>query len=270
MEKQKQSEAAVLYEGVGCGLRFKEGKISYKKTNLQWTEYMWNPITGCTKISDGCKNCCAESMAKRLKGMAQTKYNNVFEPTFHRDALCEPFNIGDSSFIFVCSMGDIFHEQIRDKEILKIFKVMNDAGWHTFQVLTKRPKRLLKLADKINWTSNIWVGITVEDDKYKFRIDDLRKIEPCVRFISFEPLLGEIKDLNLNGIDWVIVGGENGNGAREMKKEWVLPIQKQCEKKMIPFFFKGWGGYKCKKKHGTYLNGRQYHQIPEPSFLGTL
>lgn len=233
------------------------------KTKIQWTEVTWNPVTGCTKISDGCKNCYAERMSKRLYAMGNPRYINGFTVTVHNDLLDAPLKIKQHKVIFVNSMSDLFHKDVSDEIIVNIFDTMNKAYWHTFQVLTKRPERVLQM-DKdglLHWSPNIWLGTTVENDKYIDRIEDLRRTKAQLKFISCEPLLGSLKDINLDNIQWVIVGGESGPKSREMKKEWVLEIKDLCRKANIPFFFKQWGGTN-KKKTGRMLDGEIYDEYP--------
>lgn len=233
------------------------------KTKIQWTEMTWNPITGCTKISDGCQNCYAARMAKRLKAMGNPRYINEFEVTVHKDLLEVPLDIKQPKMIFVNSMSDLFHKDVPDDIIIKVFETMNKAHWHTFQVLTKRPERVLEMdqAGLLKWSSNIWMGTTVENDKYIDRIDKLRKTKANIKFLSCEPLLGSLKDISLEEIDWVIVGGESGPKSREMKKEWVLELKELCEKYGVAFFFKQWGGIN-KKKSGRLLDGKTYDDYP--------
>lgn len=233
------------------------------KTKIQWTEMTWNPITGCTKISDGCLNCYAARMAKRLKAMGNPRYINEFEVTVHKDLLGVPIEIKQPKMIFVNSMSDLFHKDVPDDIIIEVFETMNKAYWHTFQVLTKRPERVLAMdkAGLLKWSSNIWMGTTVENDKYIDRIDKLRKTKANIKFLSCEPLLGSLKDISLEGIDWVIVGGESGPKSREMKKEWVLELKELCEKEGVAFFFKQWGGIN-KKKSGRMLDGKTYDGYP--------
>lgn len=230
-------------------------------SRIEWTEETWNPVTGCTKISSGCKNCYAERMAKRLHAMGQPNYKSEFEPTFHEHMLSRPLGMKKPRMIFVNSMSDTFHESLTDEQILKIFKVMNQTFQHTFQVLTKRSDRLLELSDKINWTDNIWMGVTVEHTKTRERIEDLRRTSAKTKFLSIEPLVGRVAGLNLSNIDWVIVGGESGPGARPMKEEWVIEIRDACVKSSTPFFFKQWGGVN-KKKAGRLLENRIWDQMP--------
>ncbi len=233
-----------------------------QKSSIDWTDSSWNPVTGCTKISDGCKHCYAEKMALRLRGMGQKKYENGFELTLHPGVLNEPLKWARPNMIFVCSMGDLFHEDVPDDYIARVFHVMNRAKQHTFQVLTKRSSRLSKIAKSLRWTDNIWAGVTVESSKYKQRIDDLKTLPAKIKFLSLEPLLSELPNIKLNGINWVIVGGESGTGARPMSKEWVSDIKNQCECKEIPFFFKQWGGVN-KKAAGKVLEGRIWNEMPQ-------
>lgn len=231
-------------------------------TSIEWTEATWNPVTGCTKISLGCKNCYAERMALRLQAMGQRNYANGFEVTMHPQALDIPLRWKKPQTIFVNSMSDLFHRDVPTEFILKIFHIMREANWHRYQVLTKRPGRLLELNSRIDWQANIWMGVTVESEDYLYRIDDLRKTEAAVKFLSLEPLLGPLPKLNLEGIDWVIVGGESGPGSRLIKKEWVEDICSRCCLSGVPFFFKQWGGIN-KKKAGKMLNGRIWNQMPD-------
>ncbi len=233
------------------------------KTKIQWTEMTWNPITGCTKISDGCLNCYAARMAKRLKAMGNPRYINEFEVTVHKDLLEVPLDIKQPKMIFVNSMSDLFHKDVPDDIIIKVFETMNKAYWHTFQVLTKRPERVLEMdqAGLLKWSPNIWMGTTVENDKYVDRIDKLRETKANIKFLSCEPLLGSLKDISLEEIDWVIVGGESGPKSREMKKGWVLELKDLCEKDGVAFFFKQWGGIN-KKKSGRSLDGKTYDGYP--------
>ena len=233
------------------------------KTKIQWTEMTWNPITGCTKISDGCLNCYAARMAKRLKAMGNPRYINEFAVTVHKDLLEVPLDIKQPKMIFVNSMSDLFHKDVPDDIIIKVFETMNKAHWHTFQVLTKRPERVLAMdqAGLLKWSSNIWMGTTVENDKYVDRIDKLRETKANIKFLSCEPLLGSLKDISLEEIDWLIVGGESGPKSREMEKEWVLELKELCEKDGVAFFFKQWGGIN-KKKSGRLLDGKTYDGYP--------
>lgn len=228
---------------------------------IEWTGSTWNPITGCTKISPGCKNCYAERMARRLKAMGQPNYANGFQVALHEHILELPLQWKKPQTIFVNSMSDLFHKDVPVDFIKKAFNVMNNAYWHSFQILTKRSDRLLKLSSKLIWSPNIWIGVSVENEKYKYRIDSLRLIEAGIKFVSFEPLLEPLGILNLEGIDWVIVGGESGPGARPMKESWVIDIRNQCVEEGVPFFFKQWGGFN-KKKAGRLLDRRTWNEMP--------
>lgn len=231
------------------------------KSTIEWTESTWNPVTGCTKISDGCKRCYAERMALRLKAMGQPNYTNGFEVTLHERMLELPLKWKKPQMIFINSMSDLFHEDVPSEFIYRVFDIMQQADWHTYQVLTKRAERLQELSPELIWKSNIWMGVTVENANYVGRIDNLRNTGAKLKFISFEPLLSEIPDLDLRGIDWAIVGGESGPGARPMKEEWVIDIRQQCYDNNVPFFFKQWGGTN-KKKAGRLLEGRTWDGIP--------
>jgi protein gp37 len=231
---------------------------------IEWTGSTWNPVTGCKKISLGCKHCYAERMANRLKAMGQPNYIKGFELALHDHALELPIQWKKPQTIFVNSMSDLFLESVPPKFIKRVFNIMNAAHWHTFQVLTKRSERLLSLSPKLKWTPNIWMGVSVENEDYVFRIDHLRKTGAHVKFISIEPLLGPLPNLDLGGIDWVIVGGESGPGARPLNPEWVIDIRDQCQRAKIPFFFKQWGGTN-KKKTGKELEGKIWHEMPSLS-----
>ena len=234
------------------------------KSSIEWTESTWNPITGCTKISTGCANCYAERMAIRLKAMGQPNYINGFEVTMHDHVLDAPLHWKKPQTIFVNSMSDLFHENVPEYFILKIFNVMNNAHWHRFQVLTKRSDRLAAMSYKLPWTQNIWMGVTVESAGYKYRIDDLRHSDAYIKFLSMEPLLGPVRDLDLANIDWVIVGGESGPKARPIEIEWIREIRDRCETSNVPFFFKQWGGIR-KKKKGRTLDGKIWDELPAAS-----
>jgi protein gp37 len=228
---------------------------------IEWTESTWNPLTGCTKISPGCKHCYAERMALRLQAMRQANYANGFDLTLHENALELPLKWKKRQTIFVNSMSDLFHDAVPLDFIFKTFDVMRRAYWHNFQVLTKRSQRLLELAPQLSWTPNIWMGVSVETLQYTFRIDHLRRTGAIVKFLSLEPLLGPLPGLNLEGIDWVIAGGESGPGARPMDAAWVLEIRDQCLDARVPFFFKQWGGTR-KRKAGRELEGRTWDEMP--------
>ncbi|HYM92809.1 MAG TPA: phage Gp37/Gp68 family protein [Chitinophagaceae bacterium] len=231
------------------------------QSSIEWTEMTWNPTTGCNKISAGCKYCYAEVMARRLQAMGIEKYKDGFELRLHPDALSIPYEWKSPKIVFVNSMSDMFHKDVSLSFIQKVFKTMNENPQHTFQVLTKRSDVLLKYHKELNWTHNIWMGVSVEDARVKNRIDDLRKTNAKIKFLSCEPLIGPLYKMNLKRIDWVIVGGESGRKPRPMNVDWVLNIQGQCEKSKVPFFFKQWGGTN-KKKTGRILKGRTYDEMP--------
>ena len=228
---------------------------------IEWTGSTWNPVTGCTKISPGCKHCYAERMAKRLQAMGQKNYVNGFELAMHPHALEMPLTWKKPQTIFVNSMSDLFLDEVPAEFIKQVFDVMNRAHWHTFQVLTKRAERLSQLSTELPWAKNIWMGVSVENSDYTFRVDHLRSTGAHVKFLSIEPLLCSVPILNLSGIDWVIVGGESGPGARPVKEEWVVEIKEQCLRSKVPFFFKQWGGFR-KKKAGRELQGQTWDQMP--------
>lgn len=231
------------------------------KSSISWTNSTWNPVTGCSHVSLGCWNCYAEKMARRLKAMGQIKYRNGFNVTCHNDWLDWPLRDRRSKRIFVNSMSDLFHSEVPDEFIQKVFDVMGQAYWHTFQILTKRPHRLAELASRLPWHKNVWMGVTIEDDRYSYRADLLRSTGAAVKFVSLEPLLGPLPSLNVDGLDWVIVGGESGLGSRPMMLPWVLPIRDAAVAAGIPFFFKQWGGTRKMANHDL-LQGRQWKQFP--------
>jgi len=231
------------------------------KSKIEWTGSTWNPVTGCTKISEGCDNCYAERMAKRLRAMGQQNYVNGFEVACHPHMLDAPFKWKKSNMVFVNSMGDLFHKKVPLGFIEQVFDVMNSADQHFYQVLTKRAKRLLKLSEMIKWDSHIWMGVTVESKTFKHRIDYLRKTAAKIKFLSLEPLLGPLGELDLSGIDWVIAGGESGPRARTMDAEWAREVRDQCIEQNVPFFFKQWGGVQ-KKKNGRILDGVTWDEMP--------
>ena len=236
-------------------------------SSIEWTESTWNPLTGCTKVSPGCKHCYAERLALRLQAMGQPKYAEGFKLTLHEDKLEQPLSWRKPQMIFVNSMSDLFHEEVPLKFIHRAFDVMRRASWHTFQVLTKRSRRLLEVDREIDWPINVWMGVSVENQNYAFRIADLRQTGAHVKFLSLEPLLGPLSALNLRGIDWVIVGGESGPGARPMAEKWVVDICDQCLAVGVSFFFKQWGGVR-RKEAGRVLGGRTWEQVPALAPLG--
>ena len=231
------------------------------RSEIEWTEATWNPITGCTKTSPGCKNCYAERMARRLQAMGNPNYSNGFTLTLHEHALEIPFQWKKPRMIFVNSMSDLFHEDVPLEFIQKVFRVMRQASWHTYQVLTKRSSRVFELTQSTDWPVNVWMGVSIENCDYTSRMDHLRQTGFHTKFLSLEPLLGPLPHMDLRGIDWVIVGGESGPYARPMKKEWVIDIKQQCQSGNIPFFFKQWGGVH-RKRNGRTLQGRTWNQMP--------
>ncbi|MFH0988673.1 MAG: phage Gp37/Gp68 family protein [bacterium] len=238
-----------------------------QKSQIEWTESTWNPVTGCNKISPGCKHCYAERMAYRLQRMGQANYTNGFKLTLHDHAVDLPLQWKKPQTIFVNSMSDLFHKDVPLAFIQKVFDVMGQTHWHRFQVLTKRSERLRELSPLLKWTPNIWMGVSVENQDYIHRIDDLRATGALVKFLSLEPLLGPLRKLNLKKIDWVIVGGESGPGARPMDEAWVLDIRDQCFNNRVPFFFKQWGGTN-KKKAGRLLEGKTWDEMPRMKKAG--
>lgn len=231
------------------------------KSAIEWTESTWNPVTGCTKISPGCTHCYAERMAERLEAMGQDNYRNGFELTLQPHMLELPLRWKKSQTIFVNSMSDLFHIDVPLDYIERVFDVMRRADWHRFQVLTKRADRLAELDSKLRWAPNIWMGVSVESDRYRSRIDDLRRTGATLKFLSLEPLLGPLHDLDLHGIHWVIVGGESGPRARPMDPAWASDLRDQCKGAKVPFFFKQWGGTN-KKQAGRVLDGRTWDEMP--------
>lgn len=231
-------------------------------SNIEWTEMTWNPTTGCDKISAGCKFCYAEVMAKRLQAMGVEKYADGFKLAIHEEALDIPYTWKQPKLVFVNSMSDLFHKDVPLTFVKKVFRVMNENPQHVFQVLTKRSDILLKYHEELSWTHNIWMGVSVENEKVVHRIADLRKTNARVKFLSCEPLIGPLNGLNLKNIDWVIVGGESGRKPRPMNPDWVLDIQDQCRDAKVAFFFKQWGGTN-KKKNGRILNGETFSEMPE-------
>jgi protein gp37 len=236
------------------------------QSKIEWTESTWNPVTGCTKISEGCRNCYAERMARRLQAMGQKSYRNGFELTCHPELLGLPLRWKKPQIVFVNSMSDLFHEQIAEDFIYSIVETMRLASHHLFQVLTKRTERLAELAPELNMPHNVWIGVTVESSKHTDRIDHLRSTDAHIKFLSLEPLLDDVAELDLTGIDWVIVGGESGPGARPMDPDWARNVRDQCVSQNIPFFFKQWGGVN-KKKAGRILDGQIWDQMPSVEHL---
>ena len=230
-------------------------------SKIEWTETTWNPVTGCTKISHGCKRCYAERMSKRLQAMGMEKYRRGFEVAVHESVLREPFKWKKPSLVFVNSMSDLFHKAVPSEYVQSVFDVMNQSPQHTFQVLTKRPGRVNQLGSRLNWTPNIWLGTSIESERWLRRLDLLKATGAHTKFLSLEPLLGPLPGLDVSGIDWVIVGGESGPGARPMNADWVREIRDNCLNSEVPFFFKQWGGV-FKKRAGRILDDRTWDQMP--------
>lgn len=249
-------------------------------TTIEWTQKSWNPVTGCSKVSQGCKFCYAERMAKRLQGMGLPQYRNGFDVMLAPHVLEQPLRWRSPTIIFVNSMSDLFHERVPLAYINRVFAVMEKTPWHTYQILTKRSERLASLSTLLSWPANIWIGVSVENQATTFRISDLKHIPASVRFLSLEPLLGSLGDLDLVGINWVIVGGESGPRARPMRREWVVSIMEQCRRYGVPFFFKQWGRARANPdpadptinkthpdhaKGGCQLDGRLHREMPSPA-----
>ena len=238
-----------------------------QRSSIEWTEATWNPVTGCTQISPGCAHCYAMTFAERFRGVPGHPYEKGFDLQLRRERLSQPLRWKKPRTIFVNSMSDLFHPDVPDEYIREVFEVMRIADHHRFQVLTKRSERLAEMADSLPWPRNVWMGVSVENQRFVSRVDDLREVPAAVRFLSCEPLLGEL-DLDLTGIDWVIVGGESGPGARPMSPEWALSVRDQCAVADVPFFFKQWGAHNesgqrvGKKRAGHYLAGEVWQQIP--------
>jgi len=230
-------------------------------SRIEWTDSTWKPVTGCNKISPGCDNCYAERLAKRLKFMGQKNYSNGFNLTLHPYLLEVPLKIKKPSIIFVNSMSDLFHPEVPLDFIQIVFKTMGKASWHKFQILTKRANRLRDLSNQLFWPHNVWMGVSVESNSFNFRVNALKETAAKIKFVSFEPLINSCCKTDLKGIDWAIVGGESGPGARPMKKEWVTEILHNCKTENVPFFFKQWGGTN-KKRNGRLLDGQTWDEMP--------
>ncbi len=228
---------------------------------IEWTDATWNPVTGCTKVSQGCKHCYAQRMAKRLQAMGVARYTNGFRVTLHPDLLDLPRRWKNSRMIFVNSMSDLFHPKVPDAFVERVFAVMADTPRHTFQVLTKRPERAIAMAPQLPWPPNVWLGTSVENDHVIARVDLLREVPATVRFLSCEPLIGPLSRLDVTGMHWVIVGGESGPDHRPIKKQWVQDIRELCLLEDVPFFFKQWGGA-TPKSGGRLLDGRTWDDMP--------
>lgn len=247
------------------------------QSNIEWTELTWNPVTGCTKISPGCKFCYAEVMSKRLNAMGIEKYKDGFKIRTHPESLNIPYTWKKAKIVFVNSMSDLFHPDVPLPFIKAVFSVMNNTPQHIYQVLTKRSDRLLELTKELNWTNNIWMGVSVESEDYTYRINELAKTDAKIKFLSIEPLIAPIRTLKLKKIDWVIVGGESGHKARPIEKEWIEFVREECKKKNVAFFFKQWGkpqfndnpndptiisNHPNHAKGGCELDGKIHRQMP--------
>ncbi|MCF7890564.1 phage Gp37/Gp68 family protein [Candidatus Bipolaricaulota bacterium] len=232
------------------------------KSAIEWTDQTWNPVTGCSKVSPGCENCYAERFARRLKAMGNPRYENGFQLTLHHDKIEEPLSWRKPRYVFVNSMSDLFHKEVPREFIQSVFDVIKQAEDHVFQVLTKRARRLARLAPDLSWPENLWIGVSIENQDYVWRVGCLKQVPAETRFLSVEPLIGPIGNLPLKDIDWVIVGGESGPKARLMKEEWVKNIRDQCTKSSTAFFFKQWGG-KSSKDNGRTLEGRTWEEMPK-------
>jgi protein gp37 len=239
-------------------------------SSIEWTEVTWNPTTGCDRVSAGCDNCYALTLAKRLKAMGQPRYQNDGDPrtsgpgfgvSLHEIALSQPYHWKRPRLVFVNSMSDLFHARVPFEYLERVFNVMRETPQHTYQVLTKRSTRLRRIADRIDWPKNVWMGVSVESNEHSSRADDLQETSAAVKFLSCEPLLGRLPDLKLDGIDWVIVGGESGHNSRPMDPEWAIELRDRCKDSQIPFFFKQWGG-RTPKQGGRTLEGRTWSQMP--------
>lgn len=244
-------------------------------TSIEWTEVTWNPVTGCDRVSPGCDNCYALTLAKRLQAMGSPRYQSDGDPrtsgpgfgvTCHEDLVELPLHWRKPRLVFVNSMSDLFHPEVPDEFITRVFDTMKAADQHTFQILTKRPQRLATMAEQLPWTANIWMGVSVENASYRFRIDHLRKVPAKVRFLSIEPLIDDVGELDLTGVQWVIVGGESGHNARPIREEWVTSIRDQCVGAGVAFFFKQWGG-RTPKAGGRELGGEYWDEMPEADLL---
>jgi protein gp37 len=231
---------------------------------IEWAEESWNPTTGCTKVSPGCAHCWAERMAWRLKGMGQARYANGFRVTIHEDLLDRPLHWAKPRDVYVSFMGDLFHEQVPDEFIARVFDVMARAPQHRFHLLTKRPERMARMSACFSWPANVWAGVTVEDEAHEGRGDWLRQTPAALKYLVLEPLLGPVDDLDLTGIGWVIVGGESGPGARALHPDWVRSVRDQCLAAGVPFWFKQWGGVR-RRETGRTLDGREWLERPDPS-----
>lgn len=232
-------------------------------TQIEWTDATWNPVTGCSKITAGCDNCYAERFSERFRGVPNHPFQNGFDLTLRPARLIQPLSWKAPRRVFVNSMSDLFHEDVPEEFIRSVFEIMDAAHWHAFQVLTKRAERLAELAPRLPWSENVWQGVSVESERYLPRIDHLRRVDAAVRVLSLEPLLGPLPRLPLDGISWVIVGGESGFNHRPIEPHWVRDIRDQCIRKGVAFFFKQWGG-RTPKARGRRLDGKEWNQMPVP------
>lgn len=231
------------------------------KSKIEWTDATWNPVTGCSKVSPGCVHCYAERLSQRLQAMGVPKYRDGFQVRVHPESLNIPLSWRKPRRIFVNSMSDLFHEDVPEAYIQRVFSIMHEAHWHQFQILTKRDKRLAEISPRLGWPPNIWMGVSVENRSYVHRIDSLRETTAQTKFLSLEPLLGPLENLNLSGMHWVIAGGESGPGARPVNPDWIRSIRDQCADQGVAFFFKQWGG-PAKKVNGRTLDGRTWDDMP--------
>lgn len=237
-------------------------------SSIEWTNATWNPVTGCTKVSAGCKNCYAERFAERFRDVPGHPFEQGFDVRLWHERLEIPLRWRTPRLIFVNSMSDLFHPKVPDDFIQKAFATMEAAPQHTFQILTKRPERVVALAPEVPWPANVWMGVSVEDERVLGRIDLLRQVRASIRFLSCEPLIGPLTGIDLDGIDWVIVGGESGPGARPMRAEWVRSLRRDCQKARVPFFFKQWGGV-IKSRTGRELDGKTYDEMPSRALVNS-
>lgn len=237
------------------------------RIKVEFTDLSWNPVTGCTKITEGCRNCYAARIAKKLHDNGNVRYTNGFNVTCHEDKLDVPLHWRKPREIFVNSMSDIFHDDVPAEFIKKIFCIMNQTLHHRYYVLTKRPKRMIAMISELEWTPNIWVGVSVEDEATLWRMDEMKKVPAIRNFVSVEPLLEDLGVLNLEGVDWIICGGESGPGARFIKKDWVRNVRDQCNAAGIPFYFKQWGG-ESRWETGRELDGRIWAECPDVPDVG--
>lgn len=239
-----------------------------QKTAIEWTEATWNPVTGCDQVSPGCAHCYAKTFAERWRGIPGHHFEQGFDLRVWPERLEQPRRWKRPRMIFVNSMSDLFHERIPDEFIAQVFDAMREASWHTFQILTKRHERMVELGRNLDWPPNVWMGVSIENRRFVRRTDYLREIPAAVRFVSAEPLLGPLEDLDLAGIDWLIAGGESGPGHRPVREEWLLDLRDRCLQEQVAFFFKQWGG-RTPKIGGRELAGRTWNEMPRPGSRGS-